>query len=140
MTTMQNQELRTEIISESVDGRPVHISTDYTTASDVTPLHVMTVDDVIDAVYLECHNSYSSNINLNLILNPADTTSTASIDAATITVTVPRYGSAWVLQGQKFRLVSGTSYTIAAYVATAYVNYLHITGWYNRIKSSDLTA
>ena len=140
MTNLQNQELRTEILSGSTKGEPIIVALDYTTVSDVTHVHDMTQDGVIDAVYLECHNSYSSNINLELILNPTDTSSTSAVDAATIEITVPRHGSVWVLQGQKFRYRSGNAYTIAAYVNTAGVNYLKITGWYNRIKTGELTA
>ena len=137
---MANLEVRTEVLSESTNGRPIHINADYTIASDVTPIHIISQANVLDSVYVEVFNSYSSNINVNLILNPADTTSTTDIDDATVTVTVPRYGSAWLLQGQRFRRVSGTSYTIAAYVATAYIGYLHVTGWYSRLYQPSITA
>lgn len=138
--SLQNQELRTEIISESVKGRPIHISTDYTTATDVTHLHVMTEDNVLDSLHLKVHNGYSSAVVLYLILNPADHTSTASVDAATLALEIPRYSTVEVLHGERFRWISGTAYTIAAYVATADIDRLHVTGWYNRLKSGELTA
>ena len=138
--SLQNKELRTEIISESVAGRPIHINSDYTTATDVTHLHDMTEDDVLDSVHIQVYNGYSSEVILYLVLNPADYTSTSSVDDATLTIAIPRYSMVEVLKGKRFRLVSGSAYTIAAYVATADIGRLHVTGWYNRLKSGELTA
>ena len=140
MAITGNQEVRSEVLSESVDGRPILIALDYTVAADVTPIHIMTVDDVSDAVWLQVHNTdTSASVDLNLILNPSDDTSTASIDAATITVTIPRGSSSWVLQGERFRLIAAIGYTIAAYTSTADVNKLQVTGWFTRVKGTDLT-
>lgn len=138
--SLQNQELRTEIISESVKGRPIHINADFTTASDVTPLHVMTQDDVIDSLHIKVHNGYSSAVVLNLVINPEDETSKPSIDNATLTIEIPRYATVDVLQGERVRFITGSTYTIAAHVATADIGRLHVTGWYNRLKSGELTA
>ena len=137
---LQNQELRTESISESTGGRAIIINADYTTAADVDHLHIMTVTDVLDSVYLEVFNSHGSTVNINLVLNPIDTAVGANVDAVTITVAVPRTGSSWLLQGQRFRLTAGNAYTLAAYVATSDIGYLKVTGWVNRIKSSEMTA
>lgn len=138
--SLQNQELRTEIISESVKGRPIHINADFTTASDVTPLHVMTQDDVIDSLHIKVHNGYSSAVVLNLVINPEDETSKPSIDNATLTIEIPRYATVEVLHGERVRFITGSTYTIAAHVATADIGRLHVTGWYNRLKSGELTA
>lgn len=138
--SLQNQELRTEIISESVKGRPIHINADFTTASDVTPIHVMTQDDVIDSLHIKVHNGYSSAVVLNLVINPEDETSKPSIDNATLTIEIPRYATVDVLQGERVRFITGSTYTIAAHVATADIGRLHVTGWYNRLKSGELTA
>lgn len=138
--SLQNQELRTEILSESVKGRPIHINADYTTASDVTPLHVMTEDDVIDSVHIKIHNGYSSSVVLNLVINPEDETSKPSIDNATLTLEIPRYTTVDLLRGERVRFITGSTYTIAAHVATADIGRLHVTGWYNRLKSGELTA
>lgn len=137
---MANLEVRTDVLSESVNGRPIHINADYTTVTDVTHIHHITQANVLDTLYVEVFNSYSSNINIELILSPADTSSLTSVDDATVEVTVPRYGSAWLLQGQRFRRTVGTAYTIAAYVNPAYVGYLHVTGWYSRIFQPSITA
>jgi len=137
---MANLEVRTDVLSESTNGRPIHINEDYTTVTDVTHIHTITQANVLDSVYLEVFNSYSSNINVKLILSPANTSNSTNVDDATVEVTVPRYGSAWLLQGQRFRRTSGTAYTIAAYVDTAYVGYLHVTGWYSRIYQPPVTA
>lgn len=137
---LQNQELRTEAISQSTGGRAIIINADYTTVADVDHLHIMTVADVLDSVYLEAFNSYSTTVNINLVLNPIDTAVGANVDAVTVTVAVPRTGSAWLLQGQRFRLTAGNTYTLAAYVATADIGRLKVTGWVNRIKSSEMTA
>ncbi len=138
--SLQNQELRTEIISESVKGRPIHINADFTTASDVTPIHVMTEADVIDSLHLKVHNGYSSAVVLNLVINPDDETSKPSIDDATLTLEIPRYATVEVLHGERVRFITGSTYTIAAHVATADIGRLHVTGWYNRLKSGELTA
>lgn len=137
---LQNQELRTESISESTGGRAIIINADYTTVADVDHLHIMTVADVLDSVYLEVFNSYSTTVNINIVLNPIDTAVGANVDAVTVTVAVPRTGSAWALQGQRFRLTAGNAYTLAAYVATADIGRLKVTGWVNRIKSAGMTA
>jgi len=138
--SLQNQELRTEIISESVKGRPIHIVDDFALASDVTRIHVMTEADVIDSVHIKIHNGYSSSVVLNLIINPDDETSKASIDNATLTLEIPRYTTVEVLHGERVRFIAGSTYTIAAHVATADIGRLHVTGWYNRLKSGELTA
>ena len=138
--SLQNQELRTEIISESVKGRPIHINADFTTASDVTPIHVMTEADVIDSLHLKVHNGYSSAVVLNLVINPDDETSKPSIDDATLTLEIPRYATVEVLHGERVRFITGSTYTVAAHVATADIGRLHVTGWYNRLKSGELTA
>lgn len=138
---MANLEVRTEVLSESANGRPILIDTDYTTAADVTPIHAITQNDVLDAVYLEVFNTNTGhNITCSLVLSPATTTSTTDIDAATVSVTVPRGGSVWILQGQRFRRTSGASYTIAAYAPAAYVSDLYITGWYSRVYQPEITA
>lgn len=140
MSITGNQEARSEVLSGSTDGRPIPIALDYTVAADVTTIHAMSVDGVIDAIWLQVHNTdTSANVDLELILNPSDTTSTSAIDAATITVTIPRGSSKWVLQGERFRYISGTSYTLAAYTATADVDKLLVTGWFTRVKGTDLT-
>ena len=59
---LQNQEIRTESISESTGGRAIIIDADYTTVADVDHLHIMTVADVLDSVYLEAFNSYSTTV------------------------------------------------------------------------------
>lgn len=138
--SLQNQELRTEIISESVKGRPIHIVDDFALASDVTRIHVMTEDDVIDSVHIKIHNGYSSSVVLNLVINPEDEASKASIDNATLTLEIPRHTTIEVLHGERVRFIAGSTYTIAAYVATADIGRLHVTGWYNRLKSGELTA
>lgn len=138
--TLQNQEVRTESLSESDGGSAIIVNADYTTVSDVTHLHIMTATDVMDALYLEVFNSYSSNVNLNLVLNPADTSVSGDVDDTTVTITVPRNGSIWPLQGQRFRVKAGNAYTVAAYVATGDIGRLKITGWINRIKSAEMTA
>tara|TARA_R110000803_G_scaffold15010_4_gene41709 strand:+ start:326 stop:745 length:420 start_codon:yes stop_codon:yes gene_type:complete len=137
---LQNQEIRTESISESAGGSAIIINADYTTVADVDHLHIMTVADVLDSLYIEIFNSYSTAVNVNLVLNPIDTAVAANVDAVTITVAVPRTGSAWPLQGQRFRVKAGNAYTLAAYVATADIGRLRVTGWVNRIKSSEMTA
>jgi len=137
---LQNQEIRTESISESAGGSAILINADYTTVTDVDHLHVMTVADVLDSLYLEVFNSSTGTVDLNLILNPVDTAVLADVDAVTITVSIPRNGSAWPLQGQRFRVKAGNAYTVAAYVATPAVGVLTVTGWVNRIKSSEMVA
>lgn len=135
-----NQEVRTEVFSESSDGAPVKVALDHTTVSDVTHIHIMTVEDVIDSVWLEVFNQHTASIDLSLILNPTDTSSATPVDDATVTILIRPKSSLWVLQGQRFRLVVGNTYTLAAYVATADINLLKVTGWINRQKSTDLTA
>ena len=137
---LQNQEIRTESISESAGGSAIIINADYTTVADVDHLHIMTVADVIDSLYIDVFNSHSAGVHISLVLNPIDTAVGANVDAVTVTVHIPGKESLRLLQGQRFRVKAGNAYTVAAYVATGDIGHLSVTGWVNRIKSSEMTA
>ena len=135
-----SQEVRTEVLSESGSGAPIKVTLDHTTVGDVNSIHVMSVAGVVDAVFLEVFNKSARGIDLNLILNPISTSNATNVDDATVLVTIRPKSSLWVLQGQRFRFISGNTYTIGAYVATADVGQLFVTGWVNRQKTDTLTA
>ena len=134
-----SQELRADSISAGVDGRPVQISLDHTTVGDVTTLHAMTQDDVVDKVRLVLWNTHTSAVIVSIIISPIDDTVAGNVDDATVTYSVPA-SSAVELPALYVRWISGNSYTIAAYVATADVDRVLVTGRQIRLTQGDLTA
>lgn len=134
-----SQELRAEAISAGADGRPTIVALDHTTVGDVTPLHAMTQDDVVDKVTLVLWNTHTSAVVVSLVISPIDDTNASNVDAATVTYSVPA-SSAVELPALYVRWISGNSYTIAAYTATGDINRVSVTGRYQRLTQGDLTA
>ncbi len=134
-----SQELRADSISAGTDGRPVKVTLDHTTVGDVNTLHAMTQDDVVDKVTLTLWNTHTSAVIVSLVISPIDDTVAANVDDATVTYSVPA-SSAVELPALYVRFITGNTYTLAAYVATADINRVFITGRYQRLTQGDLTA
>lgn len=134
-----SQELRLDTISASPTGRPLPIDTDLTVVGDVTTLHAMTQDDVIDRVIFALWNSGNSAVTVNFVINPVDDTVLADVNAATIQV---RVAANSIIESLPVyvRRIAGNSYTIAAYVATADIGDVLATGRYIRYTQGILTA
>ncbi len=131
---IQNQELRVE---SRLLGRPVRIALDYTTVGDVTPLHVMTADDVVDKVWVTLWNRHSAAIIVSIIVSPSDDTVVGDVDAATITALAP-VNLPLELPPMLVRLNAGNAYTIAAHVITAEVDLVRVTTRIVRYAQGEL--
>lgn len=136
--TLGKQEMRREVLSGSTGGGAIVVGLDYDSAADVTTVHHASQADALDAVHLRAHNSHTADVELSLVLNPSDDTSTTEIDAVTITVVVPAQASLWVLQGDTFRARGSNTTTITAYTATADVDRISLTGYVVRAQGSLL--
>jgi hypothetical protein len=136
--TLAEQEARRDVLSGSGGGGAIPVALDYTSAADVTDVHHVELADVVDSVWLQAHNTDAADVDLSIVLNPSDDTSTAAIDAVTITVTIPGKDSLWVLQGDAFRLRGANTTTITAYTATADVDKILLTGYVVRAKGALL--
>jgi hypothetical protein len=134
-----SQELRLDTISASATGRPLPIDTDLTVVGDVTTLHAMTQDDVIDKVIFSLWNSKNSAVTVSFVVNPVDDTVLGDVNDATIEVRVAANSIIESLPVYVRRIV-GNSYTIAAYVPTADLDVVLITGRYIRYTQGSLTA
>ncbi len=134
-----SQELRLDTISASPTGRPLPIDTDLTVVGDVTTLHAMTQDDVIDKVIFSLWNSKNSAVTVSFVVNPVDDTVLGDVNDATIEV---RVAANSIIESLPVyvRRIDGNSYTIAAYVPTADLDVVLITGRYIRYTQGSLTA
>lgn len=133
------QELRTDPVSACVDGAPVVILTDFTIVGDVTSIHVMTEDLVVDEVWLQLVNNGTAVETLSLIVSPTDDTVIANVNSATLKLNIAPKASRWILAGQRVRLRSGNSYTIAAYAGDTNGN-MRVIGWFNRLTQPDIVV
>ena len=136
--TLGKQEMRREVLSGSTGGGAISVALDYDAAADVTTVHHVDQSGVLDAVHLRAHNTHTSDVDLSLVLNPSDDTSTTEIDAVTVVVTVPAKGSVWLLQGDAFRARGSNTKTIAAYTATQDVDRIYLTGYVIRAQGALL--
>lgn len=136
--TLAEQEARRDVLSGSTGGGAILVGTDYGTTSDVTTVHHVDVSDAVDSVWLQAHNVSEVAVVLSLICNPSDDTDVTEIDNVTIDVEIPAQDSLWVLQGDAFRKRGSNTKTIAAYVATANVNEIRLTGYVVRAKGALL--
>ena len=134
-----SQELRADVESLQLKGRPIPIALDYTVVGDVTLLHVMTQADVMDKVSLVLWNVTDESVEITLIISPNDDTVIANVDAASLKILVPPKRP---LELPPFfvRWDSGNSYTIAAYSATADVNSVLVNSHFVRLTQGDLVA
>lgn len=130
---LNEQDSRRDHLSEASGGGAILISLDYTNAADVNALHHVTAGNV-DSVWMQAHNGTSGDVELSLVMNPSDDTSTSAINAVTTVVQVPKYSSLWVLQGEAFRLRGSNTSTITAFVSTGDVNKIRVTGYVVRTK------
>ena len=129
-------EVVTEIITESSAGRPIKIAS-YTSTTP-THLHVMTIADVVDAVWIKFENTTATDVDIALVVNPA-TTGGADVTAAECVYRVPPLSSVWVMDGDRVRLALAT-YTVAAYcVLAADVDKVKATGHVNRMFYAEET-
>lgn len=134
---LAEQEARREVLEGSSGGGAIPVALDYTIAADVTPIHHVTTGHV-DSVWLQAWNQHTSDVDLKLVLNPSDDTSTTEIDLVTVTITIPAKDSMWVLQGEGFRLRGSNTKTLTAYVATADINRISLTGYVVRAEGALL--
>jgi hypothetical protein len=134
---LNNLEARTESLSGCAEGEALEIT--GTTWNAPTVIHDMTVDDVIDCVWLKVCNTTGAAVTLNLILNPNDSDTQADVDASTFQISIPANDTRQVLDGDRFRLhtnVNNTE-TIAAYSAVS--GELIVHGHCVRLEQDDLT-
>jgi len=130
---LNEQDSRRDHLSAASGGGAISVDADYTDAADVTPIHHVTAGHV-DSVWVQAYNATTDNVDLSVVLNPSDDTSTAAIDAVTISVTIPKQDSLWVLQGDAFRLRGTNTTTITMYVAAADADKIKVTGYVVRTK------
>lgn len=131
----QPQEIRGEALMAQ-KGRPVAIASTDKLAPTV--LHTMSIDDVVDALYVEVFNSSDEDRDVHLILSPTNTASGTAVDAATLTLTIAAKNSALPLQGIRFRR-TGQPYVLAAYCDSGAEADLRAIGLVNRLASPELT-
>tara|TARA_R110000782_G_scaffold259110_2_gene349334 strand:+ start:50704 stop:51123 length:420 start_codon:yes stop_codon:yes gene_type:complete len=134
---LAEQEARRDHLQGSTGGAAFLVALDYTAAADVTAVHHVTSTNV-DSVWIQAWNSSTAAVDLNLVLNPSDDTSTSAIDAVTVTLSIPAKSSYWVLQGESFRLRGSNTSTITAYTLTADVNKISLTGYVVRTNAALL--
>lgn len=135
--SLAEQEARRDVLEGSTGGGAIPVALDYTSAADVTPIHHVTTGHA-DSVWVQAWNTHTSDVDLSLVLNPSDDTSVPAIDAVTVTITIPAKDSLWVLQGEAFRLRGSNTTTLTAYVATADVDLVILTGYVVRAKGGLL--
>ena len=135
--TIQNQELRAE--GSPNNGRPVEIALDFTTALDVTLIHVMSVADVLDKVWLTFWNDTDVAIDVSLIISPNDDTVVADVNAATVLISVPPKRPYSLPEFFVRFDAGGNTYVIATYVATADINNVRVTKRVVRLAQGALT-
>lgn len=143
MTTVSEQIL-TDYLSASVNGRPVEIDTDYTTSTDTTTLHTITASSsvAIDQIWLKVWNNDTARHVITLVLNPSGNATTTPVDAASVKFSLAPQAWTWLLEGERFRGIVSGPYTIAAYSTTtaAVTNkYLRALGWFNRLTQATVT-
>lgn len=130
---LNEQDSRRDHLSEAPGGGAISVAADYTTASDVTAVHHVTAGHV-DSVWVQVHNSTHQDVEVKLVLNPSDDTSTSAIDDATTTLLIPKKDSLWALQGDAFRLRGTNTKAVAMYVATSDADKLKVTGYVVRTR------
>lgn len=142
MSAVPINEIYAGPLSASVKGRPIQILNDYTDASDVTVLHIIPTDaDQLDEVWVKAWNNDTARHDITVSISPATTSSQTDITAAALVYTLPAKGWAWILAGERLRLVSGTSWAIAAHVVNAVMTgkYVSVTGWVQRTTQTALS-
>lgn len=134
---LNNLEARTESLSGCAEGEALLIT--GTSNTSPTVIHDMTVDDVIDCVWLKASNKTGSPVTLNLILNPADSDTGATVDASSFALVIPANDTRQVLDGDRFRLHSNVlnTETIAAWTSAGSDIVVH--GHTVRLDQDDLT-
>ena len=110
-TTLLEQEARRDTLSESTVGAPIKITA--TTDATANELH-NAIAGHLDAVWIQVHNGAGSEVDFNLVINPATSGST-DLAAATVTVAIPPKDSLWVLQGDVLRHDAARPYTLAGF-------------------------
>lgn len=136
---MANLEVRTEALSGCPYGEAIQIG--GTAWNSVTTIHSISQTDSIDAIFLHFWNPGTTDVVVNLILNPNDDTVQADVDASTVEVVVPAQADLWALQGDRFRKHGdGTAYTVAAYVDAGDANTVRFTGHFDRMTEAAVTA
>ena len=125
---MANLEARTESLSGADFGELTEIN--GTAWNTPTILHNITVSGVVDSIFLHVWNTYWATVDVNLILNPDDSSTMASVDDATVTLSIGPLRDVWILQGDRFRRhgSGNNTATIAAYVAGGDINRIKFTG------------
>lgn len=108
-------EIFTEPVSESEDGRPITITSVDPDAPD--NVHIITVGDVVDSIWLQGHNDTAADVVLYIILNPLGATG-AGVTTGTIEFVIPGNSTIQVLDGHRLRKAL-SNYTVAAYTDAA---------------------
>ena len=128
-------ELETGTISESLMGKPVTI--DSVSSVAATTLHIMTVSDALDALWITAHNNTTATVSVFLVLNPGDDTDAGDVIDATLEFLIPRGGSIPLLEGARFRVGTG-AYTIGAYVGSGDASKIWIHGHFVRRIQAEI--
>ena len=136
-----NQEIRTGVLSESTNGRPIIV--DSSTNSSATPVHHITsTAGICDSMFVRVNNDSASSVTAFVVVAPSDDTSGSACDDATMAFILPRYSSTWVMVGERVEYdASLTNYHVGIYTdSTSATNeVLRVTGWFNRITQGSVT-
>lgn len=136
---MANLEILTECLSGCRYGELMPIT--GTAWNSVTTIHSISSTTSIDSLFLHLFNTSADDVTVYLVLNPDDDTVQADVDASTHTLVIAANSDGWVLQADRFRKHgSGTTYTVAAYVASGDTSKVKFSGHYNRVTQAEQTA
>lgn len=128
---------KTECLSGARYGELAEIN--GTAWNSQTTVHNITASGVIDCVFLHVFNVYTASVDLQLVLNPDDSSTQASVDASTATISIPAESDVWILQGDRFRKhgSGNNTLTIGAYVTSGSEGRLRFSGHVDRLTQAE---
>tara|TARA_E500000305_G_scaffold104816_1_gene101671 strand:+ start:661 stop:1071 length:411 start_codon:yes stop_codon:yes gene_type:complete len=129
-------EVLTDRLSGSADGRPIRIGSTTQTLAD--EIHNITSQDVVDAVWIECHNNTSATVDVTFNVCPADDANAAACTASEMVFSIPRYATVQIMSGHRVR-ATGQNYVVGAYVGVGDDNKLTVIGHCVRRFQTDIT-